>query len=101
MYALFSKFQNEVWMGFLGFMGACVRVAMGYYNDERMEASLIFATVATGSILAGTSHNLLVAELGLGGGSAAACSFIIGIMGMKVVTQVMAYEFPSLFGGKK
>lgn len=97
---LLMKFQNEIWMAFLGFMGGCVRLAIGHSNGERMPPTTIFATLVTGGILAATSNAMFAGYLGLGAGSASFCSFFAGIMGMKLVNQAMAYEFPTIFKGK-
>ena len=86
------RFQNEIWMAFLGLVGGSVRVAIGMSNGEKMPPALVFATLTSGAVLAGTSGQLFSSWLGLGTAASNFCSFIVGVIGMKVVVKVMEMD---------
>lgn len=103
IHSLLSTYADSIWMAFLGFCGSLVRVALGMANGENMPPSMIVATTLTGTILAGTSNTILSGYIGVQPGASGLCSFIIGIIGMKIVAQIMAADIniPFLKGSPK
>jgi len=84
-----------------GFCGALVHVAVGMHRRENLSPSLIFATLLTGTILAATGSTVCVELAGMPPASGGGVSFLIGVVGMKVVVKVLDGDIvlPFLKGG--
>ncbi|NEJ15523.1 hypothetical protein ELG77_09050 [Rhizobium leguminosarum] len=94
-------YANEIWMAFLGMVGGSVRIAVGVSKGENMPPSQMFAILVTGAVLAGTSSKLFTGWLGLGPEATSFCSFIVGIMGMNIVTHAIDTDLVSTIFKKK
>lgn len=100
---------NDIWSTVVGFLGSCVRVAIGIAAGEPMPPATIFATVTTGTVLCVTSSKALTAILHLPSDCANAVGFILAIMAMKFVKWLMDQDMASilsfltrgLLGGEK
>ncbi len=89
VFYLLTHYANEVWMAFLGVLGGSVRIATGISSGEKMPPAQIFATLVTGGVLSVTSAKMFASWIGMGPEATNFCGFIVGIMGMNIVTHII------------
>lgn len=77
----------------LGALGSGVRVAIGHDRGEKQSKSKMFATIVSGTVLAGTSNQAMTAYLNLPDAFAGGMSFFIGLWGIGLVYQFMDGKF--------
>lgn len=98
--AFLIRFQNEIWMVFLGVLGGSVRIATGMTNGEKMPPAQVFAILVTGGVLAMTSAKMFASWLNMGPEATGLCSFIVGISGMNIIKHVMEADVGSILLSK-
>lgn len=91
---LLMAYRDTLWLGFLGFVGAVVRLAWGMDNGVPLTPGRVVSTLLSGTIFASVGSSFISGMIVLPSGATGAAGFVCGLVGIAAAEMFIKRTFP-------